>query len=203
MSKRVFTLFKKTVQPDFTTIVSGLPRSGTSMMMQILEAGGIKPVTDLIRQADQDNQKGYYEHELVKQLEHGNLECLQQSQGHAIKIVSPLLHYLPNNRHYKVLFMNRDLSEVLASQAKMLTNLGSLANQSNDLKLQRLYVTALAKTRQWLMQQKHIDVLYLEYADTVNRPYQQLQLINHFLGVTLNKRPALSVIDKGLRHHNS
>ena len=172
------------------------------MMMQMLEAGGIQPITDHIRQPDSDNRKGYYEHQAVKQLEHGNHQCLQQADGRAIKVISVLLHKLPDHRNYKVIFMNRDMQEVLASQKKMLINLGSSSKQDNDQRLKRLYTSELAKTQKWLLQQKHIDVLYLDYSDVIAHPKGQVKIISDFLEHKLNRRRILSSIDQSMRHHN-
>ena len=105
-------------------IVSGLPRSGTSMMMKMLEAGGLKILTDNLREADANNPKGYYEFERVKQMKDGNLAWLPDAVGKVVKIVTGLIIYLPSDYKYKIIFMKRDLNEVLSSQKKMLGRLG-------------------------------------------------------------------------------
>ena len=97
------------------TIVSGLPRSGTSMMMQILESGGMKVITDNIRKADEDNPHGYYEYERVKKIK-DDTGWLKETRGKAFKMISLLLYDLPSNENYKVIFMKRKMSEILASQ---------------------------------------------------------------------------------------
>ena len=106
------------------TIVSGLPRSGTSMMMKMLEAGGIPPLTDEIRTADTDNPKGYYEFERVKKMDKGDTAWLENAQGKSVKVISALLKHLPSDYRYRVIFMRRDMSEILASQKKMLDHRG-------------------------------------------------------------------------------
>ena len=109
--------------PDSTKsviiLVSGLPRSGTSMMMQMLEAGGIEVVVDDIRKADQDNLKGYYELEKIKKLDQES-SWLDSAYGKAIKVISIWLYHLPKDKKYKIIFMKRDMAEILASQMKML-----------------------------------------------------------------------------------
>ena len=105
-------------------IVSGLPRSGTSMMMKMLEAGGIPLLTDSIRQADEDNPKGYYEFERAKKLPDGDTAWLKEARGKAVKIIAALLMELPQGYTYQVLFMHRNIQEVLASQSKMLARRG-------------------------------------------------------------------------------
>jgi hypothetical protein len=199
----LLNLFRKPPKlKPYITIVSGLPRSGTSMMMQILEAGGIQPITDQVRQSDSDNSKGYYEHEAVKQLEHGNHECLQKAEGSAVKVISALLQHLPGDKYFKVIFMSRNMEEVLASQKKMLINLGHDSMQNNDQRLKKLYTSDLAKTRSWLMQQKHIDVLYIDYADIIDHPKGQLRIIEDFLDLKLNNKRISSIVDQSMRHHN-
>ncbi|HZD55295.1 MAG TPA: hypothetical protein VE136_01120, partial [Anaerolineales bacterium] len=98
------------------TIVSGLPRSGTSMMMKMLEAGGVPPLTDEIRTADRDNPKGYYEFERVKKMPDGDKAWMVEARGKSVKVISALLEHLPPQYDYKVIFMRRDMNEILASQ---------------------------------------------------------------------------------------
>src|SRR5262249_30630691 len=104
--------------PDII-IVSGLPRSGTSLMMQMLDGGGVPVLTDNIRAADTDNPRGYYEFEPVKATKR-DATWLPAARGKAVKMVSQLLYHLPPGETYRVLFLERDLEEVLASQEKML-----------------------------------------------------------------------------------
>jgi hypothetical protein len=119
-------------------VVSGLPRSGTSLMMQMLEAGGITVLTDGIREPDEDNPRGYYEFERVKALPKGDYEWLESARGKAVKVVSALLEYLPPEYNYKVIFMHRRMEEILASQRKMLIRRGKNPE-------------ARLTTRQWLI----------------------------------------------------
>ncbi|NJN53987.1 MAG: sulfotransferase [Anaerolineae bacterium] len=119
------SFFKKLFKTDQPVIiVSGLPRSGTSMMMKMLEVGGIPPLTDQIRTADNDNPKGYYEFERVKQLDKGDTAWVADAQGKVVKVISQLLRYLPADQEYRVIFMRRNMDEILASQQKMLINRG-------------------------------------------------------------------------------
>lgn len=116
---------KKLTKPRRPVIVvSGLPRSGTSMMMKMLAAGGVSLLTDHIREADSDNPQGYYEFERVKKLDKGDTAWVAEAQGQAVKIISQLLKHLPATYDYKVIFMRRHMDEVLASQQKMLLNRG-------------------------------------------------------------------------------
>ncbi|HLA63748.1 MAG TPA: hypothetical protein VK610_04930 [Rhodothermales bacterium] len=104
-------------------VVSGLPRSGTSLLMQMLAAGGLTPLTDAFRAPDDSNPRGYYEHEGVKALAR-DAAWVPDADGHALKVVAPLLPLLPPGPDYRVVFTDRALDEVLRSQASMLTRLG-------------------------------------------------------------------------------
>src|SRR5215468_11569905 len=119
-------------------IVSGLPRSGTSMMMKMLAAGGIEPLTDNIRTADEDNPKGYFELERVKQIE-SDKAWLEDARSRVVKLISALLKHLPPSYQYKVIFMRRAMSEILASQRKMLMRRGEPADKVPDEKMAAMF----------------------------------------------------------------
>src|SRR4026209_2745330 len=92
-------------------VVSGLPRSGTSMMMQMLQAGGLEILTDAVRTPDGSNPKGYFEFEAVKDLDKGQAPAwLAGARGKAVKIVSSLVRWLPESNDYQVIFMQRNLN---------------------------------------------------------------------------------------------
>ena len=120
----IFNPFKKRQAPAVITIVSGLPRSGTSMMMKILEAGGLEVFTDNLRLPDEDNPKGYYELEQVKALKDGDDSWIKDAPGKVVKVISSLLEYLPLSYKYKIIFMRRAIPEILASQKQMLIRRG-------------------------------------------------------------------------------
>src|SRR5438128_7457049 len=143
-------------------IVSGLPRSGTSLMMQMLENGGVPVVTDHIRTADTDNPRGYYEFEKVKRIKQ-DASWLPETRGKAFKMVSQLLYDLPPSERYRIIFMERDLDEMLFSQEKMLKRLDQPAGPHAEMK--RFYTLHLARLHQWLGQQSNIEVLSVSYND--------------------------------------
>ena len=116
----IFKKKSKDLSKNAITVVSGLPRSGTSMMMRMLEAGGMPVMTDNIRTADDDNPRGYYEVERVKKLKDGDVAWVKEARGKAVKVISYLLEFLPSDQQYFVLFMRRNMQEVLASQQQML-----------------------------------------------------------------------------------
>ncbi len=162
-------------------VVSGLPRSGTSMMMQMLEAGGLKILTDNIRSADDDNLQGYYELERVKQLKDGDTEWVTQAAGQVIKVISSLLEHLPVNFHYKLVFMERGLMEILASQRKMLERRGKPNNPEDDAMFSNLYTKHLVKVKSWLSAQTNFDVTYVNYNELITKPKEFAATIAGFL----------------------
>src|SRR4051812_18434721 len=143
-------------------IVSGLPRSGTSLMMQMLARGGFEAVTDHLRTADTDNPRGYYELEKVKKIKE-DASWLPETRGKVFKMVSQLLFDLPPTERYRVIFMERDLDEMLVSQEKMLERLNRPAAPREDVK--RAFVRHLEKLHSWLVRQENIEVLRLSYND--------------------------------------
>jgi len=178
-------------------IVSGLPRSGTSMMMKMLDAGGLIPLVDNIRVADEDNPKGYYEFERVKQLENDK-KWLPDARGKVVKIISMLLRHLPDDYNYKVVFMLRDVDEILASQRKMLERRGEPTDKVGDEKMALMYQNHLDKLKKQLEQKQNFDTLYVKYNEILNAPEDYCDKINKFLGGILNQQKMLTVIDKNL-----
>lgn len=167
------------------TVVSGLPRSGTSMMMQMLQKGGMPIFTDEQRSADDNNPKGYLEHEAVKSLQK-NKQWLVNANEKAVKIIANLLVHLPLQYHYKIIFMERDLSEVVNSQRKMLNRLGKQTkNEVYPFRLVEEYQRTLEKTKQWASRHANVEVIYIPYAEVVEKPFEQALLINEFLDYQL------------------
>ena len=180
------------------TIVSGLPRSGTSMMMKMLEAGGLEVFTDNIRTADDDNPKGYYEFERVKKLDKGDTVWLDDAQGKVVKVISVLLQHLPAGYTYRVIFMHRQITEVLASQRKMLIRRGEPTDKVSDERLAQLYRKHLRQVEGWLAQQPNFSVLYVTYNDVLNDPLPHVRRINQFLGGWLDEQKMATVVDPSL-----
>jgi len=178
-------------------VVSGLPRSGTSMMMRMLEAGGVPVLTDDLRTADEDNPEGYYEYERVKQIEEDQA-WLDQARGHAVKMVSALLEHLPPAYHYKVVFMGREMSEILASQRRMLDRLGESRGEVDDATMARLFAQHLAKVTGWLDTQPNVDVLYVNYNEVLADPRMQAERVSGFYGGKLDVAAMVDVVDPGL-----
>jgi hypothetical protein len=194
MWKRLFGLHKTPRQAII--IVSGLPRSGTSMMMRMLEAGGIDIVTDHIRPADADNPAGYYELEKVKTIK-DDASFLDASHGKALKMVSLLLRDLPSHKHYKIIFMRRGMTEVLASQRIMLQRRGK-ERSDDDQEMGKIFTRHLDDITAWLDTQPHMDVIYVNYSDVMARPLASAETIRRFLGNRLNPHKMASVVDPSL-----
>ncbi len=197
MSPFLQKLFKPTSK-QIVTVVSGLPRSGTSMMMRMLEAGGIPPLTDELREADKDNPKGYYEFERVKKLDEGDTDWVEEAQGKSVKVISALLKYLPTGYTYKLIFMRRKIEEILASQRQMLIRRGEPTDAVSDEELTELFRKHLAQIQAWIDGQPNVEVIYVSYNDVVENPREQLQRINHFLGDTLDVAKMVDVVDQAL-----
>ncbi len=191
--KRFFQPKKK----PMITIVSGLPRSGTSMTMKMLEAGGIPPLTDQIREADSDNPKGYYEFERAKKLREGDLAWIPDAEGKAVKLIAALLVYMPPDYEYRVLFMRRNIQEILASQAKMLENRGE-ENKADDETMADLFAKHVRQVEDWMKSQPNLQYIDVDYNALLGDPNPQVIRINQFLGGELDVSAMMTVVDPQL-----
>jgi hypothetical protein len=184
------------------TIVSGLPRSGTSMMMKMIQAGGMDVVTDDIRRADRDNPKGYYEFEKVKKIKE-DVSWLETTRGKTFKMVSMLLYDLPDHENYKIIFMKRNMEEILTSQKRMLERQKPEEANVDYMKMGRLYEKHLKHLEPWFEQQENMDVIYINYNDLIANPREHLDKVNKFLGYALNVEEMMQVIDLSLYRNRS
>lgn len=195
------SIFKKyfvtNKEGDTILIVSGLPRCGTSMMMQMLEAGGIPPMTDHIRKADEDNPRGYYEFEKVKKIKEDS-SWLENCYGKVFKMVSALLYYLPNDKKYKVIFMRRKMEEMLASQNKMLQRKGQNDGNGNDEEMAEKFHKHLQKVEEWLTEQNNIDVIHIHYNEVIKNPYENAKRVNQFIDGRLDVDKMASSVNASL-----
>ena len=182
-------------------VVSGLPRSGTSMMMQILAAGGLELITDHQRPADMDNPAGYFELERVKHIEK-DASWLPGARGKAFKMVSLLLLNLPPAFQYKIVFMHRNLDEILASQFKMLARRGAPLGPS-DARMAQLFTRHLAELDDWLQAQNFLKVLPVRYTDVLRDPRAKSAHIRDFLGIPLDIDRMASAVDSSMHHNKS
>jgi hypothetical protein len=194
-------LFKKlfgSSDQQVVTVVSGLPRSGTSLMMKMLEAGGLPVMQDGIREADKDNPKGYYEFERVKQMDKGDTAWMVEAQGKVVKIISALLKHMPPEYEYRVIFMRRHMEEILASQRKMLVHRGEQAEKMDDEKMAELFEKHMAQVFAWLDQQPNVRYMQMHYSDLLSDPVIQVRKVNEFLDNRLDAQKMSQMVDANL-----
>jgi hypothetical protein len=184
-------------------LVSGLPRSGSSLMMRMLEAGGVPVLTDGIREPDHDNPNGYYEFERAKRLS-DDLSWLYDARGKAVKVLySPVIYNLPADFRYQVLFMRRKLAEVVASQFAMLHRKGVSGASVDPQRAIALYRIELAKVENWLAGQNNFKTEYVDYNQTLADPRGTCARIKNFLGLDLDEERMSSVISPSLYRHRA
>ncbi len=179
---------------EFVTVVAGLPRSGTSMLMQMVDAGGIPALTDGRRAADRDNLRGYFELEAATRL-HTDKTWLAEACGRCVKIVAQLLTAQPRDRAYRVLFIERDSDEVLGSQRLMLERLGRESARLDAAALRRTYGAQLARLKTWLAVAPNLCVLYLRHREVLHAPGTAAQTIDAFLGGGLDRAAMIAAVD--------
>lgn len=166
---------------DIVTVVSGLPRSGTSMMMRMLVCGGIEPLTDGVRARDADNPHGYFEYEPAKDSA-TYLRWMTQAEGRAVKLVSRLIPRLPATHRYRILFMHRSVADVLRSQRKMALHYSGVDWRGQTiLQLERAYRDHVQQCLQWATQRPNIDLLEVNYEQVLAEPEAQLLRVVRFL----------------------
>ncbi len=166
------------------------------MMMKMLEAGGLEPVTDGIRSADGDNPKGYYELEAVKRTKQ-DPSWVVPARGKVVKVISQLLQDLPDSEQYKVVFMRRDLDEVLASQQKMLVN----RDEQDDAEVSEMKSTFAGHVEEvegWMRASEHVQVLFVSYNRMQSDASKQIERVNKFLQADLDSEKMAKIVDPAL-----
>jgi hypothetical protein len=179
------------------TIVSGLPRSGTSLMMQMLVAGGVPALSDGERRADTDNPRGYLEWERIKQLPH-DPACIAEGEGKVVKVISRLLLSLPGGYEYRIVFMRRPLPEVLASQDQMLRRRGTYKEGTDPAVLSAAFEKHLREVCAWLEGKPHVKALHVPYHDVLSKPRDIGQQLVQFLGIALDEEAMTQQVDASL-----
>ena len=167
------------------------------MMMKVLEAAGMEVFTDNLRTADEDNPKGYFELEQVKALKDGDDSWVKDATGKVVKVISSLLEYLPPSYKYKILFMRREIAEILASQKQMLIRRGE-PSEGDDQKMAEQFQEHLKRVRVWLANQPNLEVLYGDYNALMAEPGPEIKAVAEFLGLTDHLEAMLAVPDKKL-----
>ena len=179
-------------------VVSGLPRSGTSMLMKMLVAGGVPVITDEVRSSDDDNPGGYFEHERIKDLEkEQDKSWLRAARGKSIKVISHLLQSLPDDNYYRVILMRRDLDEILASQNIMLERREE-ENPIEDQKAKDLYSKHLITTKVHARRKPNFELLEMHYRKVLDDPMNSAREINDYLGGKLDIQAMAEVVNPEL-----
>ena len=187
---------------DFVTIVSGLPRSGTSMMMQMIEAGGLPALTDATRGADEDNLRGYYELEVVKRTKQDS-SWVGGALGKAVKVIYLLLKDLPADYEYRLVFMRRNVDEVVRSQLAMLARRGEKGAKIPASQMAATFQRELDRCDQWLARQSGFQVLDVEHRAVIDDPRGQARRICDFLGQSLDIDAMAAAVDPALYRQRS
>jgi len=192
-------LYRRLRYGEPVIVVSGLPRSGTSMTMQMLAAAGVPVVTDGIRPAGEDNPKGYFEDERVKDLhkENEDRSWTRDARGKVIKIISFLLKDLPETNNYKVIFMKRALPEVLASQKKMLERRNEV-DESGDDRMLELWENHLWRVSYLLKHADQFESLEIAYSDVIGDPLREARRIRDFLELKADPETMAAAVDESL-----
>ena len=191
-------LYRRVRYGEPIVVVSGLPRSGTSMVMKMLEAGGLPILTDGLRTADEDNPKGYYEVERVKGLaQETDKSWLAEARGKGLKVISYLLKSLPPQFNYKVVFIRREMEEVLASQRKMLARRGETEATPPE-RMRALFEDDLWRASYQLRRRPEFETIELHYSAVLARPLEEARRLAEFLGGGLDVEAMAAVVDPQL-----
>ena len=185
------------MEPNTIIVVSGLPRSGTSMMMRMLEAGGLENLTDGVREADLDNPNGYFELARVTKLENDK-DWVPKARGKVIKVIAALLRHLPPGEQYRVVFLEREIREVLASQKEMLRRTSNATDDVPDEQMATHFRRHLERVREWLGAQPNFEVLYVEHRDGIENPAAFAAKVAAFLGGSLDVCRMAEAVDRSL-----
>ncbi len=193
--KRVF----RRQQGEPIVVVSGLPRSGTSMLMKMLDAGGMEIMTDSERVADVDNPKGYFEYERVKDLEkETDKSYVREGRGKVLKVISFLIKDLPDDNDYRVILMRRDLDEVLASQNKMIQRLGTEDSTAAQDAMKEAYRNDIVRTRLLCKNRPNFELIEINYKNTIEDPAATARSVNAFVGGHLDEAAMREAVDGSL-----
>ena len=184
------------------TIVSGLPRTGTSLMMQMLAAGGMTVLTDGLRQADIENPRGYYEWEPAKQLPQ-RPELIKEAEGKVVKVISQLLFALPSGPEYRIVFMERPLEEVVASQAEMIRRKQTTAPALAPSAMINALQVHLNQVRAMLGSKSNVTLQFVKHSDVISSPRDVCNAVRQFLGRDLDVEAMLAQVDVSLYRQRS
>ena len=184
------------------TIVSGLPRSGTSLMIQMLVAGGMTPLSDGERVADADNPRWYLEWERIKTLPN-DPGCIAEAEGRVVKVISRLLLSLPSGHDYRVIFMQRPLPEVLASQDEMMRRRGTFKEGANAAAMAAAFEKHLREVYAWIESKPYVRSIRVPYHDALKQPEEISRNIVEFLEIPLRVKAMKEQVAGSLHRNRS
>ncbi len=185
-------------------VVTGLPRSGTSMMMRMLEAGGVPILSDGERRADVDNPRGYFEFERIKNLEkETDKSYLRDGRGKAVKAISFLIKELPDDNDYRVIFMRRDLDEVLVSQEKMIARLDQGDTSAEQEAMKEAYRNDIVRARLHCKKRPNFELIEIHYRAAIEDAAGAAGDVNAFLGGGLDESAMRAAVDASLYRNRS
>ncbi len=191
-------------QGEPIVVVSGLPRSGTSMLMKMLDAGGMEIMTDSERSADIDNPKGYFEYERIKDLEkESDKSYVREGRGKVLKVISFLIKDLPDDNDYRVILMRRSLDEVLASQNKMIQRLGTEDSTAAEEAMKEAYRNDIVRTRLLCRNRPNFELIEIHYKNTIEDPTATARSVNAFVGGRLDETAMRKAVDGSLYRNRS
>ena len=195
MANPVSSFLRKLKYGDDVIVVSGLPRSGTSMMMKMLDAAALPIMTDNERAADEDNPKGYFEYARVKDLkDEADKSWVREARGQVLKVISHLLETLPDENFYRVILVRRDFAEIIASQNKMLERRGE-ENQAADSTVKEAYIRHLVDIRYMVRRRPNFEMIEVQFVQAMEAPRIFATDVNKFLGGNLDVESMMAVVD--------
>lgn len=195
MANPVSSFLRKLKYGDDVIVVSGLPRSGTSMMMKMLDAAALSIMTDNERAADEDNPKGYFEYARVKDLkDEADKSWVREARGQVLKVISHLLETLPDENFYRVILVRRDFAEIIASQNKMLERRGE-ENQVADSTVKEAYIRHLVDIRYMVRRRPNFEMIEVQFMQAMEAPRIFATDVNKFLGGNLDVESMMAVVD--------
>ena len=195
MTNPVSSFLRKLKYGDDVIVVSGLPRSGTSMMMKMLDAAALSIMTDNERAADEDNPKGYFEYARVKDLkDEADKSWVREARGQVLKVISHLLETLPDENFYRVILVRRDFDEIIASQNKMLERRGE-ENQVADSTVKEAYIRHLVDIRYMVRRRPNFEMIEVQFKQAMEAPRIFATDVNKFLGGNLDVESMMAVVD--------
>lgn len=195
MANPLSSFLRKLKYGDDVIVVSGLPRSGTSMMMKMLDAAALSIMSDNERAADEDNPKGYFEYARVKDLkDEADKSWVREARGQVLKVISHLLETLPDENFYRVILVRRDFDEIIASQNKMLERRGE-ENQVADSTVKEAYIRHLVDIRYMVRRRPNFEMIEVQFMQAMEAPRIFATDVNKFLGGNLDVESMMAVVD--------